>query len=49
MQNTKVPNPKHPGNLGHNEKIKPKDNKYEDSYLKGPSKHLQQNYRRKLP
>jgi hypothetical protein len=24
----KHPNPKHPGNPGHNEKIKPKDNRY---------------------
>ena len=24
----KVPNPKHPGNLGHNEKTKSKDNRY---------------------
>ena len=24
----KDPNPKHPGNAGHNEKTKPKDNKY---------------------
>ena len=24
----KVPNPKHPGNLGHNEKTKLKDNRY---------------------
>jgi hypothetical protein len=23
----KVPNPKHPGNLGHNEKTKPKNNR----------------------
>ena len=36
----KVPNPKHPGNPGHNEKTKPKDNRYkeieksEDSQLK---------------
>jgi hypothetical protein len=32
---------KHPGNPEHNEKTKPKDNRY--------SKYLQQNYRRKLP
>ena len=24
----KAPNPKHPGNLGHNKKAKPKDNRY---------------------
>jgi hypothetical protein len=24
----KAPNPKHPGNPGHNEKAKPKDDKY---------------------
>ena len=24
----KYPNPKHPGNPGHNEKTKPKDNRY---------------------
>ena len=24
----KAPNPKHPGNLGHNEKTKPKYNRY---------------------
>ena len=24
----KAPNPKHPGNLGHNEKTKPNDNMY---------------------
>ena len=24
----KAPNPKHPGNPGHNEKTKPKDNRY---------------------
>jgi hypothetical protein len=24
----KAPNPKHPGNPGHNEKIKPEDNRY---------------------
>jgi hypothetical protein len=24
----KAPNPKHPGNPGHNEKMKPKDNRY---------------------
>ena len=24
----KAPNPKHPGNSGHNEKTKPKDNRY---------------------
>ena len=24
----KAPNPKHPGNPGHNEKNKPKDNRY---------------------
>jgi hypothetical protein len=24
----KAPNPKHPGNPGNNEKIKPKDNRY---------------------
>jgi hypothetical protein len=36
----KAPNPKHPGNSGHNEKTRPKDNRYrresEDSQLKGP-------------
>jgi hypothetical protein len=28
MQNPKTPNPKHPGNPGHNLKIKPKENRY---------------------
>ena len=34
----KTPNPKHPGNPGHNEKTKPKDNRYRGEYsqLKGP-------------
>ena len=35
----KAPNPKHPGNPGHNKKVKPKDNSIEeseDSQLKGP-------------
>jgi hypothetical protein len=35
----KAPSPKHPGNPGHNEKTKPKDNTYrrdEDSKHKGP-------------
>jgi hypothetical protein len=50
MQSAKVPNPKHPGNPGHNEKTKPKDNRYRQ---KGrfptlrASKYLQQNYRKK--
>ena len=28
MQKAKAPNPKHPGYSGHNEKTKPKDNRY---------------------
>ena len=28
MQNAKHPTPRHPGNPGHNEKTKPKDNRY---------------------
>jgi hypothetical protein len=44
--------PKHPGNPGHNEKTKPKDNRTRREQ-KFPtlraSKYLQQNYRRKLP
>ena len=35
----KAPNPKHPGNPGHNEKTKPKDDRddeSEDSLLKRP-------------
>jgi hypothetical protein len=28
VQNEKTPYPKHPGNPGHNEKTKPKDNRY---------------------
>ena len=35
----KDPNPKHPGNPGHSEKTKPKDNRYrenEDFQIKGP-------------
>jgi hypothetical protein len=28
MQKAKTPNPKHPGNPGHKEKTKPKDNRY---------------------
>ena len=47
-----APNTKHPGNPGHNEKTKPKDNKYRRE-RKIPyytaSEYLQQNYRRKLP
>ena len=38
MQN--APNPKHPGNPGHNEKTKPKGNRYrrnEDPQFKGPT------------
>ena len=48
----KFPNPKHPGNPGHNEKTKPKKNRYrrEPRFpTKRASKYLQQNYRRKLP
>ena len=48
----KAPNPKHPGNPGHNEKTKPKDNRYRQEGrfpTERASKYLQQNYRRKLP
>ena len=48
----KAPNPKHPGNPGHNEKTKPKDNRYRRERrfpIYRASKYLQQNYRRKLP
>jgi hypothetical protein len=27
LQNIKIPNPKHPGNPGHNENIKPKNDR----------------------
>jgi hypothetical protein len=36
----KAPNPKHPGNPGHNENTKPKDNRVDENeefQLKGPS------------
>jgi chromosome segregation ATPase len=52
MQNAKSPNPKHPRNPGHNEKTKPKNNRYKRDrrfLTQKASKHLQQNYRRKLP
>ena len=48
----KAPNPKHPGNPGHNEKTKPKENRYRRERRfpsQRASKYLQQNYRRKLP
>jgi Ni/Co efflux regulator RcnB len=48
----KDPNPKHPGNSGHNEKTKPKDNRYRRDQrfpTYRASHYLQQNYRRKLP
>jgi hypothetical protein len=47
----KAPNPTHPGNPGHNEKTKPKDNRYRSKQrfsTKRASRYLQQNYRRKL-
>jgi hypothetical protein len=40
----KTPNPKHPGNPGHNKRTKSKKNRN-----KGAKKPPQQNYRRKLP
>ena len=52
MQKTKAPNPKCPGNTGHNEKTKPKDNRNRRGRrvsTKRHSKYLQQNPRRKLP
>ena len=48
----KAPNPKHYGNPGHNEKNKPKDNRYRRQWRFATlraSKYLQQKYRRKLP
>jgi hypothetical protein len=48
----KAPNPKHPGNPGHNEKTKLKDNRYRRERrfpTLRASKYLQQSYRRKLP
>ena len=48
----KAPNLKHPENPGHNEKTKPKDNRYRTERgfpMQRASKYLQQNYRRKLP
>jgi hypothetical protein len=45
-------NPKHPGNPGHNEKTKPKNNRYRREWwfpTYRASKYLQQNYRRNLP
>jgi hypothetical protein len=42
MQNgksKKLLTPKHPGNPGHNEKTKPKDNRYRKERRPGPSKH----------
>ena len=47
----KAANPKHPGNPGHNEKNKPKNNTYRRKWkfpTQRDSYHLQQNYRRKL-
>jgi hypothetical protein len=38
----KAPNPKHPGNPGHNEKTKPKEQRLPTQRT---SEHLQQNYR----
>ena len=46
----KDPNSKHPGNRGHKEKTKLKDNKYRRerrSPTQRARKYLQQNYRRK--
>ena len=48
----KDPNSKHLGNPGHNEKTKPKDNRYRRERrfpTQKASKYLQQDYRRKLP
>jgi hypothetical protein len=48
----KSPNSKHPGNPGHNEKTKPKDNRYARELrfqLKGSVNIFHQNYERKLP
>jgi hypothetical protein len=48
----KVPNSKHPRNSGHNEKTKPKNNSFRREQklpIQRDSKHLQHNYRRKLP
>jgi len=48
----KVPSPKHPGNPGHNEKIKPKDNRYRREWrlpAQRANKYIQQNYRRNFP
>ena len=48
----KDPKPNHPGNPGHNEKTKPKDNRYRREGglpILRASKYLQEYYRRKLP
>ena len=48
----KSPNPKHPGNPGHNVKTKPKGHRYRREQrfpTQRASKYLQQNYRRNLP
>ena len=48
----KSPKPKHPGNSRHNGKTKPKNTKYRREQRfpnQRANKHLQQNYRRKLP
>jgi hypothetical protein len=42
----------HPGNLGHYEKIKPKNNRDRNrrrSLAQRPRKYLQQNHKRKFP
>ena len=51
MKNQKAPNPKYPGDPGHSEKTKPKDNRNRRGRRISPkrhSKYLQQNCRRKL-
>jgi hypothetical protein len=52
----KALNSKHPGNPGHNEKTKPKDNrleKSEESQLKGPinifNKIIEENFPKEMP
>ena len=48
----KAPNTKHPGNPGHSEKTKPKDNRHKREKrfpIQSASKHLQQKYKRKMP
>ena len=52
MQNIKTPNLKHPGNPGHREKFKPKNNRNRGewrSLAQGIRNSFEQNIRRKLP